>query len=112
MSNRSDRRKSTVTRIDRDKPDLTGVDLSSKAVRYILTTVTVPDALGPEQVTQGMIDTLNQETRKSPPWLKMVSFQVYPGDIVAPSTLDIEALRVRLDELEAALDRVEGEVSK
>ena len=124
MSNRSDRRaqmrgQSNVTRIDRDKPDLSGVDMASLAVRYILTTVTVPDALGPEQVTDGMIDTLNTETRKSPPWLKMHSEQVYPGlDVIGrmggnPLEFIIEELVTLSDEeVDEVIERVRTEQAR
>ena len=115
--NRSDRRaqmrgsKTNVTPIRRtDSPDLSGVDMNSLAVRYILVTATMPDGLFPDEITQGMVKTLNTETRKSPPWLKMEAHQVQPGDVIAID--DVLPGVLREAEIDYFLEAVDDEQAR
>jgi hypothetical protein len=93
-----------------DSPDLSGIDMHSLAVRYILITATMPDGLFPDEVTQGMVNTLNKESRNSPPWLKMQAHEVHPGDVV-----DIDSMLpgvLREHEVDYFLEAVDDEQAR
>lgn len=93
-----------------DSPDLSGIDMHSLAVRYILITATMPDGLFPDEVTDGMVKTLNRESHTGPPWLKMQAHQVQPGDVIAID--DVLPGVLREHEVDYFLEAVDDEQAR